>query len=495
MASKICTVRASDPSIEQRFNMLTGGVGLGMAAELLGGGKPSGGRKSAGAADKASRGGTSGAICGGIQPGIIISGKGSGAVNSMSTLRSALEAVVEESGSETDSSASHGWEELERTCAAMDSNNVQIDCIDLTNMLEEGVALADSDASNSEDDNNENRCDSDDESTNADKCTPHFSAAAPASRPAARPASRLSHTFSPINRLHVTAAAESPPPNLHRRSSFSGASESNRLGNANESNHADSAARNSHGGKYVYSGKYYSRSHSLAQCHSDGSPRLPGSPAECGSEGYGPHSGPLSASHSGPLSGAPHSGGSPFCGAPQSESPHSGPLRHGFGSSSSLNSSHNGSPQSIRPNSGSPVCGAPRSECLPSGPHTDQHSGPLRHGDFKPSPCHVLLRQSSAGDVSHTPTSVTVSSAAARLRPTSSGESGATGEGRPENAVQNNRSTVAPPSLQRPSVPTAVGNSAAAGGFKPGGVTVLVKKGANPAAIEAYLKLKAQRGR
>ncbi|CAI5530279.1 unnamed protein product [Closterium sp. Naga37s-1] len=466
MASKICTVRASDPSIEQRFNMLTGGAGLGMAAELLGGGKPPS------AANRPSRGGTSGATCGVIQPGVIISGTGNGrlaggssstvggkasggAVNNMTGLRSALEAVVEESGWETDSSASHGWEELERTCAALDSNNVQIDCIDITNMLEEGVAPADSDAS-SDDDNNEDRGtagSSDDDSTNAaEECTPHFSTAA---NPAARPASRLSHTFTPINRPDVAAAAESPPPNLQRRSSFSGATKSVRLGNASENNHADrAAAQNSHGGKYIYSGKYYSGSHSQAQYHSNNSPRLKGSPARSSSEGY--------ATHSGPLSGGAHSG-SPLCGAPQSESPHSGPLRHGFGSTSSLNSSHSGS--------GSPICGAPRSESLPSGPHTGPHSGgPLRHGfgstsslnsshsgsmelgssygssfggssfggssgdlssgscgtgyggaESKPSPCHVLLRQCSAGDVSplvlHTP-SVNVATAA-RLRPTS----------------------------------------------------------------------------
>ncbi|CAI5481224.1 unnamed protein product [Closterium sp. Yama58-4] len=427
MASKICTVRASDPSIEQRFNMLDG---LGMAAELLGGGKPApGGRKSADAADRAFRGAPRGAICGGIQPGVILSGAGTiawetcGAVNNISGLRSALEAVVEESGWETDSSfgstqksvdssaASHGWEELERSCAAMDSNNVPIDCIDLTNMLEEGVA-PDSDNASIEDDKNEDR-DGSDDSTNADERTPHFSADAPASRPAARPASRLNHTFSPINRPDVAAAVETPPPNLHRRSSLSSAPDSVRLGNANESNHADrAAARDSHGGKYAYSGKYYSGSRSQAHYYSDSSPRLKGSPARCSSEEYAPHSGPLS--------GGAHSG-SLLCDGPPSESPHSGPLRHGFG--------------------------------------------------------------------------VTVASAAARLRPTSSGETGATGEGRPVQAGLNKGATVAPPSQQRPSVPAAVGNPAAAGICKPGGVTVLVKNGANPAAIEAYFKLKAQRGR
>ncbi|CAI7878242.1 unnamed protein product [Closterium sp. NIES-53] len=504
-----------------------------MPAELLGGGKLPGGRKRADAADRTSSGGTNGAICGGIQPGIIISGKSSAVVNNMSGLWSALEAVVEESGSETDSSASHGWEELERTCAAMDSNNVQIDCIDLTHMLEEGVAPAGSDDSSEDDGNEDNRGDHDDESTNVAECggATHFSAAG------ARPASRLSHTFSPINRLDMTAAVASPPPTRHRRSSFSSASESVHPANFNQSNHADRAARGYEpqvrrdgkgglSGKYGFSRKY---SDSQAQYHSDGSIRSQGSPARRSPEGYGAHSGPLSDPRS----------GSPFCGVPHGESPHSGPLRHGFGSASSLNSSH----------SGSPLGGAPRSESLPNGPHTGHQSGPLRHGfgstsslnsshsgsmelgssygssfggssfggssfggssndltsvscgiglagsEFKPSPCRVLLRQSSAGDVSplvsHTP-SVTVASVV-RFRPTSSGESGAAGERRLAQAAQHKASTAAPAAA--PVAGPAAAAATAAGSCKPGGVTVLVKNGANPAAIEAYFKLMAQRGR
>ncbi|GJP40235.1 hypothetical protein CLOM_g24505 [Closterium sp. NIES-68] len=503
MASKLCTIMASDPSIEQRFNMLSEGIGLGITSGL-GRGNTGGGRNMTGAAERSyhsdncaegARGSTSG---GGMQAGVIISSSGnsrftsgvnvvktSGAV-SMSSLRPALEAVEEESGWETESAASHGWDELERSCLVMDSNNVQIDGINLTNMLEEGVAPADSD---SEGGSNEDRSSDESDSANAEWRRDDVDDRGGAARTIAAPS-----TTGDNSSFRRAASADSADSGLRRTLLH-------RPPSANSPTRGEGAECTPHFPAAPKPASRLSRTFSPRQRADAATTPIPLSQ----SVGSSPLLlGNVKESHSDCFPG---------------DSPHSAPLRHGFGSTNSLNSSSGSLELSSSYGSsfgGSSFGGSSFGGSSFGGSSNDVSSGGssstgVGSCDLKPSPHHVLLWQSSAGEswswpmastrsgdmsprashmsprVSHMPPmpreGISASGASTTpLRPTSSGATGGAGEGRSGQAAQNKE-------------PTAAAVAAAADSCKPNGVRVMVKAGANPAAIEAYFKMKAQRGR